>query len=85
MCCASSQSWGRLRNTFKGLVSRFTGNLGTGTYLSDYRVNQDLEIFSEGHSVEYIYSAVGILTFGISIIPDQVRSLRGSMENLPRK
>src|ERR1700746_2582754 len=46
------------------------------------RVNRDLEISSEGYPVEDIYSAVGILTLGISIVPDHVRSLRASMENL---
>src|ERR1700674_4777849 len=35
--------------------------------------------------VDELYCAVGILTFGISIVPDQRASLLGSTENCPRK
>jgi len=56
-----------------------------GFHIDVNAVSQDLEIQFEENPADKIYSAVGILTFGISTIPDQVRFLLGSTENRPRK
>jgi hypothetical protein len=36
-------------------------------------------------SIDEVYFTVGILTLGISIVPDHLRSVLGSTENRPRK
>ena len=63
----------------------------TGKLISHgrYGVKQACGITSEPvtrqTSIDEIYFTVGILTLGISIVPDHVRSVLGSMANRPRK
>ena len=72
-----------------GVYTRFLDavvmqEIGSGLVF-DSCVNQDLGNYATRSPIDDIYSAVGILAFGISIIPDQIRSLLFSTENRARK